>query len=68
MKYDFQRQEFLLANFPKMKLDFQKLMYVMYEGSLDHSRVRSLRSSIIYELYKNTLIKYGFFNLEFFNA
>jgi len=40
----------------------------MYEGSLVHSRVRSLRSSIIQELYKNTLIKYGFFNLVFFRA
>jgi hypothetical protein len=41
----------------------------MYEGSLVHSRVRSLRSSIIIqELYKNTLIKYGFFNLVFFRA
>jgi hypothetical protein len=33
MKYDFQRQGLLLANFPKMKSDFQKLMYAMYEGS-----------------------------------
>jgi hypothetical protein len=40
----------------------------MYEGSLVHSRVRSLRSSIIQELYKNTLIKYRFFNLVFFRA
>jgi len=33
-----------------------------------HSKVKSLKSSNIKELYRNTLMKQKFFNLEFFSA